>query len=98
MTEAPRHWETDAVLADGGTVHVRPIRPDDKDRLVDLHGRLSDRTIYYRFFSPHPRLTPREVERFTTVDHEDRVALVAQTQLAAAIEAGGAERRDQCSH
>jgi acyl-CoA synthetase (NDP forming)/RimJ/RimL family protein N-acetyltransferase len=76
-TTAPSHWETDVVLADGGTVHVRPIHPDDRDRLVDLHSRLSDRTIYYRFFSPHPRLTPREVERFTTVDHEDRVALVA---------------------
>ena len=77
MPDYPAHWETDAVLSDGGTVHVRPITPADKERLVDLHGRLSDRTIYYRFFSPHPRLTPREVERFTTVDHEDRVALVA---------------------
>ena len=74
---APAHWETDAVLADGGAVHVRPIRPDDADRLVDLHSRLSDRTIYYRFFSPHPRLSPREIQRFTTVDYVDRVALVA---------------------
>lgn len=73
----PAHWETDAVLADGGTVHIRPITPEDRDRLVDLHGRLSDRTIYYRFFSPRPTLTPRDVERFTTVDHDDRVALVA---------------------
>ena len=76
-TPYPSHWETDAVLADGGTVHVRPITPDDGDRLTDLHGRLSDRTIYYRFFSPRRRLTPREVQRFTTVDYTDRVALVA---------------------
>jgi len=74
---APAHWETDAVLADGATVHLRPIRPDDGDNLVDLHERLSERTIYYRFFSPHPRLSPREVQRFTSVDHVDRVALVA---------------------
>ena len=73
----PPHWETDAVLTDGGTVHIRPITPDDGDRLTDLHGRLSDRTIYYRFFTPRPRLTPREVQRFTTVDYADRVALVA---------------------
>ena len=77
MSEYPSHWETDAVLSDGGAVHIRPIRPEDADRLVDLHSRLSDRTIYYRFFSPRPRLSPREVQRFTTVDHIDRVALVA---------------------
>ena len=80
MTEQsryPSHWETDAVLADGGAIHIRPITPADADRLVDLHGRLSDRTIYLRFFSPRPRLTPREVQRFTTVDHVDRVALCA---------------------
>jgi acyl-CoA synthetase (NDP forming)/GNAT superfamily N-acetyltransferase len=72
----PSHWETDAVLADGGAIHIRPITPDDADRLVDLHGRLSDRTIYYRFFSPRPRLSPRDVQRFTNVDYVDRVALV----------------------
>ena len=73
----PSHWETDAVLSDGGAVHIRPITPEDADRLVDLHSRLSDRTIYYRFFSPRPTLSPRDIQRFTTVDHVDRVALVA---------------------
>ena len=65
------------VLKDGGTVHVRPIRPDDGPRLEALHGRLSSESIYLRFFSYHPRLTPREVEHFTNVDHEWRFALVA---------------------
>jgi acyl-CoA synthetase (NDP forming)/RimJ/RimL family protein N-acetyltransferase len=72
-----REWEFDAVLADGSTAHVRPIRPDDGDRLVDLHARMSDRSRYFRFFSPKPRLTDKEVERFTHVDFNDRVALVA---------------------
>ena len=66
MTDYPEHWETDAVLADGGTVHLRPITPADADGLVEFHAGLSDRTIYFRFFSPRPRLTPREVQRFTT--------------------------------
>jgi acyl-CoA synthetase (NDP forming)/GNAT superfamily N-acetyltransferase len=65
------------VLKDGGTVHVRPIRPDDGPRLEALHGRLSSESIYLRFFSAHPRLTTREVEHFTHVDHESRFALVA---------------------
>jgi acyl-CoA synthetase (NDP forming)/GNAT superfamily N-acetyltransferase len=65
------------VLKDGGTVHVRPIRPDDGPRLEALHGRLSSESIYLRFFSAHPRLTAREVEHFTNVDHVSRFALVA---------------------
>jgi acyl-CoA synthetase (NDP forming)/RimJ/RimL family protein N-acetyltransferase len=70
-------WEGDVVLADGGLVHVRPIRSSDAHRLVALHGRMSPESIYFRFFSPKPRLTDKEVERFTNVDFHDRVALVA---------------------
>ena len=73
----PPGWEGDVVLKDGGTVHVRPIRPDDGGRLEALHGRLSSESIYLRFFSAHPRLSAREVEHFTHVDHETRFALVA---------------------
>ncbi|MCW2940873.1 MAG: CoA-binding domain protein [Actinomycetia bacterium] len=73
----PDHWEADVVLADGGTAHVRPVEPGDAELLRAFYARLSPQTIYYRFFSPHPRLTEREIEHFTTVDHQDRVAMVA---------------------
>ena len=74
----PAHWECDVVLADGGTVHVRPIRPDDADALVVLHAGLSDETVLLRFFGPKPALDPVQADHFTTVDHVDRVALVAE--------------------
>jgi acyl-CoA synthetase (NDP forming)/GNAT superfamily N-acetyltransferase len=73
----PRRWEADVVLSDGGTVHLRPITPDDAERLVAFHGRLSERTRYFRYFGAYPRIPPRDLERFVTVDHHDRVALVA---------------------
>ena len=73
----PSEWEADVVLTDGGTVHVRPVRPADADRLVAFHGRLSHQSIYYRFFSPRPRLSQDDVTRFTSVDYDDRMALVA---------------------
>ncbi|MFL6127873.1 MAG: GNAT family N-acetyltransferase [Mycobacteriales bacterium] len=73
----PAGWEADVAVSDGGVVHVRPIRPDDRDRLIALHSRLSERTVYLRYFAPHPTLSERDLDRLTTVDHRDRVALVA---------------------
>ncbi|MDQ2648551.1 MAG: GNAT family N-acetyltransferase, partial [Actinomycetota bacterium] len=73
----PAHYETDAVLADGATAHVRPIRPEDGPRIVDFHHRQSPQSIYYRYFSPRPRLAEHEVERLTSVDYVDRMAFVA---------------------
>ena len=65
------------MLKDGSTCHLRPITPDDAEALRRFHARLSAQTVYLRFFAPYPRLTERDVERFTHVDHVDRVALVA---------------------
>jgi acyl-CoA synthetase (NDP forming)/RimJ/RimL family protein N-acetyltransferase len=73
----PAHWEADVVLADGGTAHLRPITPDDADALQAFHVRQSPESTYLRFFAPMPRLSDADLERFTTVDHVDRVALVA---------------------
>ncbi|RKS68705.1 acyl-CoA synthetase (NDP forming) [Actinomadura pelletieri DSM 43383] len=83
----PDQWEADVVLSDGGTAHLRPIRPADAELLRDFHARLSPETIYYRFFSPRPRLSDRDVEHFTTVDHDRRVALIATiaTEMVAVV-------------
>jgi len=66
----------DALLSDGSTVHIRQITPEDADRIVALHARFSERTRYLRYFSPYPRIPPRDLARFVTVDHHDREALV----------------------
>jgi acyl-CoA synthetase (NDP forming)/GNAT superfamily N-acetyltransferase len=77
VSKYPEEWEADVVLRDGSTCHMRPIRASDADRLRRFHAQLSPETIYTRFFAPYPELTKKDVERFTVVDHDDRVALVA---------------------
>jgi GNAT superfamily N-acetyltransferase len=72
----PRHWEADVLLRDGKTAHIRPIQPGDADLMVDFYSRVSDESKYYRFFSPMPNLSERDLQRFTHVDYVDRVALV----------------------
>src|SRR3712207_4352629 len=72
----PRHWEADVVASDGGVVHLRPMLPTDADAIVAFHAKLSERTRYLRYFGPYPRISPRDLERFTVVDHRWRVELV----------------------
>ncbi|GAA0901682.1 GNAT family N-acetyltransferase [Streptomyces thermoalcalitolerans] len=73
----PAHWEADVVLRDGGTTRIRPITADDADRLVSFYEKVSDESKYYRFFAPYPRLSAKDVYRFTHHDFVDRVGLAA---------------------
>ena len=74
----PAALECDVVSEGSLHYHLRPIRPDDTDRLVEFHNHLSPRSCYLRFFTFHPTLSPKEVEHFTRVDYFDRLALVAE--------------------
>ncbi|MEV7279055.1 GNAT family N-acetyltransferase [Streptomyces sp. NPDC093111] len=73
----PDHWEADVVLRDGGTARIRPITTDDAERLVSFYEQVSDESKYYRFFAPYPRLSAKDVHRFTHHDFVDRVGLAA---------------------
>jgi nucleotide-binding universal stress UspA family protein/RimJ/RimL family protein N-acetyltransferase len=69
--------ETTLRLDDGARVHVRPIRPVDRDAVAAGFERLSPESRYRRFFSAVPELTSRELDYLTQVDHHDHEALVA---------------------
>lgn len=75
-TPPPRHWEADVLLRDGRTAHIRPMQPEDRELLVEFYSRVSEQSKYYRFFSPMPELSERDLDRFTQVDHRDRVAMI----------------------
>ena len=64
-------------LPNGTTVTIRPIRPDDKQRLQDGLRRLSEDTIRRRFLSAKARFTSAELRYLTEVDGHDHIALVA---------------------
>jgi acyl-CoA synthetase (NDP forming)/RimJ/RimL family protein N-acetyltransferase len=72
----PAHWEADVVLLDGSPAHLRPILATDADGLVAFYARVSEQSKYFRFFAPYPILSERDVQRFTQVDHQSRVAFV----------------------
>jgi acetyltransferase len=69
--------EGEVVLRDGARVPVRPMRPDDTERLKRFHHALSPRSRYQRFMQHLEELPPQMLARFTQVDYERELALVA---------------------
>ncbi|OLE38881.1 MAG: hypothetical protein AUG00_04135 [Candidatus Rokubacteria bacterium 13_1_20CM_2_70_7] len=74
----PRELEREIRLQDGAAAQIRPIRPDDAERLIELYDRLSYTTAYQRFFRVLKRLPPEWARLFANVDYHGRLALVAQ--------------------
>ena len=64
-------------LTDGTKVHVRQIAPEDEPLLHEAVAAMSERTVYFRFFSPLKRLPDALAHRLAVVDYNDRFALVA---------------------
>ena len=88
----PDHWEADVLLADGGVAHLRPSGPADADAIRAMHGRLSARTLYLRYFSAVSTVSEEKIEIFTDVDYDSRVGLVAV--LGGEMIAAGTYHRD----
>jgi RimJ/RimL family protein N-acetyltransferase len=72
-------WATSVVLGNGDSAFIRPITPADGAALADFHRRQSAESIYRRFFSPKPELSEKEIDHFTDVDMNDRVALMMES-------------------
>ena len=65
------------VDADGRRVFIRPVKPEDAPLFTEFFKTLSPTTIYYRFFGILKRLKPEILARFTQIDYDREVALVA---------------------
>ncbi|GAB3102970.1 bifunctional acetate--CoA ligase family protein/GNAT family N-acetyltransferase [Aestuariicella hydrocarbonica] len=73
----PAALESNAELADGTTLLIRPIRPEDASLEQDFIRRLSPQSIYFRFMQTLNKLTPEMLMRFTQIDYDLEMAFVA---------------------
>ena len=77
----PIQYVSNWTMKNGMPVTIRPIRPEDEPTVIRFHEKLSDRTVYMRYFTPlkltqrtaHERLT-----RICFVDYDREMALVAE--------------------
>jgi RimJ/RimL family protein N-acetyltransferase len=80
------------VLRDGARLRMRPIRPEDQDRLIAFYDRLSRHTAYQRFFTVMKRLPPDWARLLANVDYQSRLALIAEHGPVEAAELVGVAR------
>jgi acetyltransferase len=72
----PKELEHSVTLADGRTVMLRPILPEDEPPLQAMVQRLSPEDIRRRFFQPIKELTHEMAARLTQLDYHREMALV----------------------
>jgi len=73
----PQEDESHMVSVDGRPIFIRPVKPDDAPLFTALFKTLSPTTIYYRFFGALKELNPEMLARFTQIDYDREIALVA---------------------
>ncbi|MFZ3159722.1 MAG: bifunctional acetate--CoA ligase family protein/GNAT family N-acetyltransferase [Rhodoferax sp.] len=73
----PSQHEQLCPLADGGEYIVRPVHPDDASMLQDFVRSLSPESRYFRFVSSMQELPATMLSRFTLIDYDREMALVA---------------------
>ena len=73
----PAHLIQEWDQPDGRTVTIRPIRPEDAEMEQEFVKALSDESKYYRFMDTLRELTQSMLVRFTQIDYDREMALVA---------------------
>ncbi len=76
----PSHLVTRVQLADGTDLVVRPIRPEDAEIEAQFVRNLSPEAKYFRFMQSVRELTPEMLIRFTQIDYDRELALIAVVQ------------------
>jgi GNAT superfamily N-acetyltransferase len=61
-------------LRDGSTVLIAPVRPSDRQLIVEAFDRLSPESRYRRFFAPIKNLSEPLLDYLTRIDYVDHFA------------------------
>ncbi|MFT3760387.1 GNAT family N-acetyltransferase [Thauera sp.] len=75
----PLHLVQDWQIGDGRSIRTRPVRPEDAGLLLAFFDTLSAETRLMRFMEPIEKLSPAMVARFTQIDYDREMALIATT-------------------
>src|SRR5512136_448672 len=73
----PAEFEEWMNLRNGERVFLRPVKPTDGPKTLDLFSKLSPKTIYFRFLTHLDRLRPETLKNLVEIDYVRHFGLVA---------------------
>jgi acetyltransferase len=79
----PVQYVRDWRMKDGTSITIRPIRPEDEPLMVKFHEKLSERSVYLRYFhllKLNQRVAHERLTRICFIDYDREMALVAERQ------------------
>lgn len=76
----PTHYEREFVMKDGRTALFRPIRPEDEPLERAMFDVVSEQSLYYRFFSYSFDVSHQSLVRYTQIDYDREMAIVAMVE------------------
>jgi len=72
------YWQEKTFRIKGDeTIFARPVKPSDARQMIDLFYELSPETVYLRFFSPIKKISKSMLIKFTQIDYDREIALIA---------------------
>lgn len=80
ITPYPSRYESYHTLKDGTVVLLRPIKPEDEPLILELFNAFSQETIVYRFFHIIRVTTHEQLIRYTQIDYDREIAVIAVGQ------------------
>jgi len=73
----PGRYQKTITAKNGKLVFLRPIRPEDEPMELAMVNRLSKESLYFRFFGYVPQMTHELMTRFTQIDYDREMAIIA---------------------
>lgn len=74
----PKEYEKTIQLSNGKSVLLRPIRPEDEPMEAEMFTTFSAETKRFRFFGPIGDTTHEMLIRYTQIDYDREMAIIAE--------------------
>lgn len=76
----PREYIKEFKMNNGRKVLFRPIKPEDEPMEAEMLANTSNESQYFRFFGPMPKVTHEMLIRYTQIDYDREIAIMAEVE------------------
>ncbi|MBU0615287.1 MAG: bifunctional acetate--CoA ligase family protein/GNAT family N-acetyltransferase [Nanoarchaeota archaeon] len=76
----PKEYVTDFTMKNGKNAIIRPIKPEDEPMEAEMFSKFSEQTERFRFFTLIKDVTHELLMRYTQIDYDREIALIAEVE------------------